>query len=152
MLYLDTSALVKRYVREPGSEGVDTLIATAGVVTTVTVARAEAAAAFAKAARIGSLTTDRARACHKAFVREWKDYVRVRVTEALVARAGDVAWVHHLRGYDAIHLAAALEWQDRVGEAVTVCTFDRELWHACGEAGLERRPASLDVSRNRRPS
>ena len=152
MVYLDTSALVKRYVLEPGSEDVAGLVASAGVTATATVARAEGAAAFARAVRVGSLTTDNARALHKAFVREWKHYVRIRVTEALVARADDLAWVHHLRGYDAIHLAAAFEWQDRLGEVVTVCTFDRELWNACGEAGLERRPASLDGPRGRRLS
>lgn len=149
MVYLDTSALVKRYVSEPGSGDVDAAIAGGAVVATATIARAEGAAAFAKAARIGSLRAESARACHKAFVREWKHYVRIRVTEALVARADDLAWLHHLRGYDAIHLAAALEWQDRLGETVTLYTFDRELWNACGEAGLERRPASLDGWRGR---
>lgn len=149
MVYLDTSALVKRYVLEPGSQVVSDLIATAGIVATSTVTRAESAAAFSKAARVGSLTNDGARACHNAFLLEWKNYVRIRVTEALVARADGLAWTHKLRGYDAIHLAAALEWQDRVGEAVTLCTFDRELWNAGGDAGLERRPSSLDLDEGR---
>ncbi|MGH9382890.1 MAG: type II toxin-antitoxin system VapC family toxin [Vicinamibacterales bacterium] len=152
MLYLDTSAIVKRYVREPGTEDVASFVASVGVVATATIARAESAAAFAKAARIGSLTAEAARACHKALLREWKDYVRVRITEALVARADNLAWLHRLRGYDAIHLAAALEWQDRLGDVVTLCTFDRELWNASAEAGLDRRPASLEGSRGRRPS
>ena len=147
MLYLDTSALVKRYVLEPGSQIVTDVIATDGMVATATVTRAESGAACSKAARIRSLTNDAARACHKAFLREWKNYVRIRVTEGLVARADGLAWTHTLRGYDAIHLAAALEWQDRVGEAVTLCTFDRELWNAGGDAGLERRPSSLDLGK-----
>lgn len=145
MVYLDTSALVKRYVLEPGSQVVTDLIATAGIVATSAVTRAETAAVFSKAARVGSLTNDGATACHNAFLREWKNYVRIRVTEALVARADGLAWTHKLSGYDAIHLAAALEWQDRVGEAVTLCTFDRELWNAGGDAGIERRPSSLDL-------
>ena len=66
--YLDTSALVKRYVSEPGSGDVDEAIAAGGVVATATIARAEGAAAFAKAARIGSLRAETARACHKASI------------------------------------------------------------------------------------
>jgi hypothetical protein len=48
-----------------------------------------------------------------------------------------------LRGYDAIHLASALECHDRTGEDVTVATYDRGLWDAAGEAGLTRFPPSL---------
>ena len=149
MVYLDTSAIVKRYVLEPGSDEVGALVASGGVIATATVARAECAAAFARAVRRRSMTADNARACHKLFVRDWKHYVRIRETEVLIARADDLAWRHGLRGYDAIHLAAALEWQDRLGEAVTLCTFDRELWDASWEAGLERRPESLNGSRGR---
>ena len=69
--------------------------------------------------------------------------MRIRVTESLVARADDIAWAFRLRGYDAVHLAAAMEWHDRIGEAITVATFDKGLWLAAGEAGLERFPASI---------
>jgi hypothetical protein len=48
-----------------------------------------------------------------------------------------------LRGYDAIHLAAALEWQDRIGEPITVATFDQDLWRAAREAGLDCFPEAL---------
>jgi len=42
-LYLDSSALVKRYVAEPGSEDVVTLMAEAAAVATSLVTRAEVA-------------------------------------------------------------------------------------------------------------
>ena len=143
MLYLDTSALVKKYVQETGSKVVREIIAQEGIVATCVITRAEVAAAFSKAVRIGSLTGPAAQASQRGFVREWKNYVRVRVTETLVARAEDLAWTFKLRGYDAVHLAAALEWQDRLGEAVTLGTFDAELWDAASEAGLERFPPAL---------
>ena len=69
--------------------------------------------------------------------------MRIRVTESLVTRADDIAWAFRLRGYDAVHLAAALEWHDRIGEPITIATFDQELWRAAGEAGLERFPKAL---------
>ena len=61
MVYLDTSALVKRYVEELGSQAVADFISKSEIVATCTITRAESAAAFSKAARIGSLTHDQAR-------------------------------------------------------------------------------------------
>ena len=98
---------------------------------------------MARAVRRGSLTETAARAAHQQLVGEWKAYLRIRVTESLVARADDIAWRFRLRGYDAVHLAAALELHDRMGEAVTVATFDNDLWLAALEAGLEHFPSSL---------
>ena len=48
ILYLDTSALVKLYVREHGSAAVRALVERADVVATSVVAYAEARAAFAR--------------------------------------------------------------------------------------------------------
>jgi uncharacterized protein len=68
--------------------------------------------------------------------------MRIRITELLIARADDVARTFRLRGYDAVHLAAALEWHERIEKPITVATFDQDLWRAAGEAGLDRFPAS----------
>src|SRR5262249_5491255 len=134
MLYLDTSAVVKKYFEEPGSDDVRRCIGSHASIATSTITRAESAAAFAKAVRLGTLTENDAKTGHRLFVREWKDYIRIRVTESLVARADGLAWTFALRGYDAIHLASALEWHDRIGEPITVATFDQELWRATKEA------------------
>ena len=143
MLYLDTSALVKKYVEESRSDEVRNCIAQHEMIATVAITRAESAATFARAVRRGSLTEGKARASHRQFIREWKTYMRIRVTESLVARADEVAWTFRLRGYDAVHLAAALEWYDRMEEPITVATFDQDLWKAAAEAGLEHFPDSL---------
>src|SRR4051794_23039641 len=111
MLYLDTSALVKQYVEEPYAVDVRDLISRQPMVATSTITRAEAAATFSKAVRIRSLSFSIAEACHKQLRQDWKHYVRVPITEALIARADDLAWTMNLRGYDAVHLASALEWQ-----------------------------------------
>ena len=143
MLYLDTSALVKKYFDEPRSAEVRDCVSSHTPVATSVITRMESAAAFAKAVRLGTLTEGVAKAGHQLFVREWKSYIRIRVTESLVARADGLAWTFALRGYDAMHLAAALEWHDRIGSAITLATFDQDLWRAAGEAGLDRFPVSL---------
>lgn len=143
ILYLDSSALVKRYVVETGSQEVVQAIAQADIAGTVVITRAEVAAAFAKAVRMKALTQDEAQTCIEQFRRDWPHLVRARVTEATVARADQLAWQYQLRGYDAVHLAAALLWQDALGVMVTMATFDLKLWQAAARAGVLTYPPDL---------
>lgn len=145
--YLDASALVKRYVTESGSKEVIALTSEAPAVATALISRAEVAAALARAVRLGVLDESGGRRAQRKFVREWPDFVRVPVTEALVARAEMLAWGQALRGYDAVQLAAALTWQDSIGQDVILATFDRELWQAAPRAGLQVWPEKLPGDR-----
>lgn len=141
IVYLDASALVKRYVAEAGSDEVAALIERADVVGTVILSRAEVAAALAKALRIEVVPREGAEAALRAFGDEWAALVRIQMTEVLAARAAALAWEHGLRGYDAVQLAAAVFWQDVMGEGVTLATYDRQLWGAAQAAGLVAWPS-----------
>ena len=143
ILYLDASALVKRYVAELGSPEVSAAISRARVTGTALISRAEVEAALAKAVRLQALTQEEGLASLQVFRNEWPDLVRVQVTELVVAQAGKLAWDHGLRGYDAVHLAAASAWQGALGERVTLATFDKHLWAAAESVGLESYPADL---------
>ena len=143
IVYLDASALVKCYVAERGSKRTAELTAHADVVATSLISRAEVAAALAKAVRIGLLDAESAHRAHRAFASQWTDVARLPVTEAVVSRAATIAWEYGLRGYDAVHLAAALTCQESVGTAVTLATFDRELWKAAQNAGMPVWPKRL---------
>jgi predicted nucleic acid-binding protein len=143
ILYLDASALVKRYVAECGSRQVAEAIAAAEAVGTSLISRAETAAALAKAVRVGAITRQEAASALQVFRSEWPNLVRVQAAEVLVARADELAWELGLRGYDAVHLASALVWQDGMGERVTVATFDRQLWEAAEGRGMLAFPDDL---------
>ena len=138
--YLDASALVKRYVVEPGSRETVAFTTRSEMTATSIVSRAEVAAAFARAARAGLVKDDVARNAQRWFLADWPDFVRVSVTEALVDRADRLAWEHGLRGYDAVQLASALTWQESVGEPIVVATFDHQLWDAARRSGLHAWP------------
>lgn len=142
ILYLDASALVKRYVAEAGSADVARLIAIADIAGTAVISRAEVSAALAKAARMGLLSRPEAEAALQAFRTQWPDLVRLQLTEVVLAQADALAWEHGLRGYDAVHLATARFWQASLGEPVTLATFDRQLWQASADAGLVTWPGS----------
>lgn len=144
ILYLDSSALVKRYVLEVGSQEVRQHIDKVQLVGTSIVSRKEYAAAFAKAARVSAITIDEAEAALRLFRTDWADLVRVQVTEMLVARADEFAWRYGLRGYDAIQMASAVIWRESMRREFVLGTFDRQLWTVGCELGLtllpERQP------------
>jgi predicted nucleic acid-binding protein len=143
IVYLDASALVKRYIAEAGSAEVASLIREAQAIGTAVVSRVEVAAALAKATRVGLVTREAALAALKAFNADWEHLIRIQFGEPLAARAGTLAWEHGLRGYDAVHLATALFWRETLGEAITVATYDRELWRGAQASGLSPWPAAM---------
>jgi len=76
------------------------------------------------------------------FRQHWPQYIRLRVTEITIARADAMAWEMGLRGYDAVHLASAMMWQEALQEPVTMVTYDRQLWEAAAQIGLRVLPAT----------
>ncbi len=143
IVYFDSSALVKRYIAESASAQVEILLAEAGIAATSLITRAEVAAALAKAVRVNWLTHDVAARALKTFQQHWPMLFRLNIREATIERAEALAWEHGLRGYDAVHLASALLWQQSISSPVTLATFDRQLWDAAQLVGLEVWPEAL---------
>ena len=140
ILYFDTSALIKRYIREQDSSLVRQWIEEADLVGCNLIARAEMAAAIRRLWLMKELGAETAFVILTAFRRHWPAYIRLPVTETTAARADELAWQFGLRGYDAVHLASAVLWQEALGERVTLATYDRPLWQAARKAGLATLP------------
>ena len=140
IIYLDSSAIVKRYIEEAGTSAVNSLFAETNNIGTNLVARAEVAAGFMRAARIHLISRDDALSALEKFRSEWESYQRLSVTEATVLRADDLVIQYDLRGYDAVHLAAAVIWQEAIGDIITLATFDQKLWEAAKEYGMHAWP------------
>jgi predicted nucleic acid-binding protein len=130
ILYLDTSALIKRYVEEQGSSDVLDWMDDSDLNGTALVTRVEVAAAITRAVRRKYVSQEDARQFLDMFHKEWSSFTRLPVTEPLVARADALVCEYNLRGYDALHLSAALTWQDLLDLPVTVATYDKELAEA----------------------
>jgi uncharacterized protein len=143
IVYLDASALVKRYIAEAGSPEVEVLIGEAQAIGTAVISRAEVAAALAKAARLGLVAREAGEKALRAFNVDWEHLVRLQLSEPLAARAATLAWEHGLRGYDSVHLASALVWSEMLGEPVVVATYDRELWRGAKAGSLSPWPAQM---------
>ena len=120
LVYLDTSALVKHYVAEIGSEWVNALLTdsdTAAVFSSH-LALLEATCAFARRVREGNLSTD----LHAALLRALDydcsyRYIMVDVVPATIDVARALANQYALRAYDAVHLATAWLINQELGRA-----------------------------------
>jgi predicted nucleic acid-binding protein len=143
IVYLDASVLVKRYIDEVGTAEVNTLIAEADFNVTNLISRAEVAAAVMRASRMEIINREEALDALSSFRTEWESIQRLPVTEATIVEAENLVLNHDLRGYDAVHLAAALLWQDATGEPVTLATFDRKLYEAAIQVDLKAWPEDL---------
>ena len=130
IVYLDTSSLVKLYVEEEGSAAIADLVKSSNLTATSLVAYAEARAAFARRFREKAFITDEYKKLNAAFDDDWEHYLKVAVTHKLVRLAGDLAEKHGLRGFDAIHLAAALTLRRKLTAPIVFSCFDRNLQKA----------------------
>jgi len=136
--YLDTSALVKLVVNETGSAGVRVVVEAASGLHTCRVAYSEARAAIAAMRRAARLDAARSLASRASLEGAWLRFQVVEVTSSIASTAGDLAERHALRGFDAVHLAAALEV---AGSDLIFATWDARLWHAAQAEGLRVLPA-----------
>jgi predicted nucleic acid-binding protein len=143
ILYLDTSALVKQYVQESGSDEVLDLIQGSEHVGTSLISRAEMSAALSRAARSKILSASAAHAAWERFLEDWSSLSRLTVSRQIIDRTSLLAWDFPLRGYDAVHLASAILWQETLEVEILLATFDRELWSAAHKAGLSVWPAEF---------
>jgi len=131
--YFDTSAVIPLLIGEPSSPTCARLWNEATRSISVRLLYPEARAALARAQRLGRIS----RLQHAAAVEELETIIteidHVEMTAGLAREAGDLAQAHRLRGYDAVHLAAAMATLD--GEVVLV-TGDNDLSGAARRQGL----------------
>jgi len=131
-LYLDSSALVKRYVAEEGSGEVLVAMKNAEVWSSCRVGFVEVVRAVGLKA--GNKVSRKVK-------EDWLIFEVLDVDQALVERAAELAISHRLRSLDAVHLAAALELRD---DDPVFATWDARLHRAAREHGLRTLPAALD--------
>ncbi len=131
--YFDTSAIVPLLIAEPGSERAASLWDSSDRVMSVRLFYPETRAALAQAERLGRLTARNLRAAVDQLDALLAEMDIIEVDEVLALRAGDLSEAHRLRGYDAVHLAAAECVRD---PSVVLVAGDTALLEAGTAAGL----------------
>jgi predicted nucleic acid-binding protein len=131
--YVDTSVLLKLLVDdEVGANAAQRLWLDSDFVVCAEIGYAEARAALASARRGGRLDAHGLSTAKVELEALWTQVDVVPITTELVIAAGDLAEEEGLRGYDAIHLAAAL-----AGQATVVATADSQLLAAAQHRRLD---------------
>lgn len=144
IVYIESSALAKQYLEEKQGKDVGDLLEKADAMATSMISRIEVSAALAKAVRKDWTTDENAKRALRKFHRQWTDIPVITVSEAIVEQADILAWDYALRGYDAVHLASAIAYQESILQEVFFASFDRGLRNAAQGAGFILWPEIID--------
>jgi len=126
-LYVDTSALLKRYVRERDSEVARQLMATDPVLVTSHLTEVEVRRNLARL-----LSPEDALAAKRRFVEDLDAFALVKLDATTCSEAARIAEQTMCRSLDALHLSAAL----RSGSSTTLLTFDIRQAQAARTLGM----------------
>jgi len=109
--FLDTSALVKQYVDEQGSQWIRSMIIEdeEAVILISRVAEVEVSSAFARRVREGTISSEEREEAESAFCDDCVNrYHVINFSEEVVGLAKNLVIHYPLRAYDAIQLASAI--------------------------------------------
>lgn len=136
ILFCDSSALVKLYLQEDGSDLMAQAVRDADQVAVCRLAWVELMSALARRARERSAGLTTITEARLAFALTWPQFLIVDVTQELMELAGDYAEAFALRAYDSVQLAAVhLIHRELPGEVRFAC-FDGRLTKAAGVLGI----------------
>jgi predicted nucleic acid-binding protein len=131
--YLDSSALLRLILREPG--GLEQLRSAEALVSSELVA-AECPRTIDRLRLQGSLSLDQAVARRDA-VGEWLEAVDLVLLQRSVLSRASEPFPVPLGTLDALHLATALLWREQTGKDLVMATHDGELALAARAFGIE---------------
>ena len=133
-LYLDTSSLVKLYVREAHTSLVKKWVREAEIVATCRIAYPETMSAINRRFRQGDLPEKEYNLLIAKFSKDWGRFAAIDFDEF---EAGRLVKIYGLRGFDAVHLSAARllkASQDNI--SISFSSFDERLNNAASAEGF----------------
>ena len=137
ILFCDTSALIKIYIQEIGSQQIKQELANASSVAVSRVTWVEAHAAFARRVREQVQDASVFEFAKKALQEDWPSYVVTEVTSTLTVVAANYADAFALRAYDSVQLASAIEVKRIAQSPVLFACYDLRLNKAASLLGLD---------------
>ena len=134
IVYLDTSSLVKLYVQEAHTALVKNWVEEAEIVTTCRIAYPETMSAISRRFRQGDLTERQYDSLITRFSDEWGRFAAVDFDEL---EAGRLVNLYGLRGFDAVHLSAAMLLKATQSNILlSFSSFDQKLNNAASIEGF----------------
>jgi predicted nucleic acid-binding protein len=137
MIYFDTSALVKRYLKEDGSEIVGSIVTQQKVIATSKLAYPEMLSALMRKHRAGEIQKKPLDLIIGQFETDWEKLVIVEFHDELLEIIKSLIGKYPLRGADAVHLSSAMWLQQSTKARLTFITSDIDLLSAAQAEDLE---------------
>jgi predicted nucleic acid-binding protein len=151
VLYLDSSALMKHYQNERGTEAFDKKLMAelenSSHVFTSVLSYAEIHSIVARRVREKLLSAVDGAAIHERFDADWVlGFTAVELDSYVLIFIRDIVKAHPLKGADAVHLASALWLRDTLriggklavpGEQITFASSDKQLITAAQKYNLD---------------
>ncbi|MBI2193530.1 MAG: type II toxin-antitoxin system VapC family toxin [Planctomycetes bacterium] len=109
-VFLDSSALAKRYVQESGSDRVDKLLSAASSLGVSVICPPEVVSALCRRRREKALTQQQYLKAKQSLFIDMEDASVVNITEEIIGRAVEILERWPLRSSDSLHVASALAW------------------------------------------
>ena len=134
--YFDTSVMLKRYIRENGSDRAMALMRRYRIVSS-SVAPLEMRSALRRVEAEGSLSSKAFQAVLKRIETERQKWDLVALSEDILKSAERITVDLNIRSLDAIHLASAEACQTRLKRRLGFITADVRQQDAAHELGLE---------------
>ncbi len=127
MIFVDSSALVKRYIEEPGSDTLDILFDETDAVMASRLAYAETLCALMRRRPTLDLTDKEFAQVIAAFRHDWGHFIVLEMNDEALQRIDRVIDSYALKGADSIHLSTAI-WIKQCGNAGLIfVASDKEL-------------------------
>ena len=134
--YFDTSVLVKRYLNEPGSILARSLLRGHQFVSCVLVPL-EAYSTLSRLKAAGELSERNFGAILARVGTDRRQWQLVELHAPILARAEEVVERTQVRTLDALHVASALAFQERLREVLPFVTADERQRQAAQQMGLQ---------------
>jgi predicted nucleic acid-binding protein len=109
-IFLDSSALAKRYVQESGSDRLEEILSSASTLGVSVLCLSEIVSALCRRRRERKLSQQQYLQAKRALFEDIEDSTIVHVTDQVVARAVELLERWPLRSSDSLQVASAAEW------------------------------------------
>ena len=136
ILYLDTSAIVKFYISEAGSQKVRELFDLSDVLATSCIAYVETISAFTRINNEKKLSDSDYKNIVLNFKKDWEDLFVLKIDNTIIKTAGQFVESYQIKGYDSIHLASAVMLSKRINQIINFCCWDKKLNEAALKENL----------------
>lgn len=110
-LFFDSSAFVKRFVAEKGSDEVETLCLNASVIALSSICFPEIISAMNRRLREKSITRKDYRLIKNRMIEEFEDIEIINIVPEVISKSVSLLEKNNLRTLDALHIASAIAWK-----------------------------------------